>query len=81
MKDEICRKFAIKLKEIREAKNVSQGKLSVEAECAKSYIGMIENGKKMPTLKIIAKLARALKVHVKDLFDFEYNYKDENWED
>lgn len=79
MSDEICRKFAIKLKELRTAKKISQGKLSVDAECAKSYIGMIENGKKMPTIKFIAKLSRALKIHVKELFDFEYNIEDENW--
>lgn len=72
MQDEICRKFAIKLKEIRKAKKVSQGDLSLEADCAKSYIGMLENGKRVPTLTTIAKLAKALKVHVKEFFDFEY---------
>lgn len=72
MQDEICKKFAIKLKEIRKAKNISQGDLSLEADCAKSYIGMLENGKRVPTLTTIGKLAKALKVHVKDFFDFEY---------
>ena len=78
MNDEICQKFATKVQELRVAKGFSQGKLSVEAECSKSYIGKIENGQKMPTLKTIAKLSRALGVHVKELFDFEYDLNNEN---
>lgn len=80
MKDEICKKFAIKLKKIRKSKNISQGKLSVDSGCAKSYIGMIENGKRIPNLKMIAKISSALGVHIKELFDFEYNLE-EVWDD
>lgn len=79
MSDEICKKFAIKLKKIRKAKKISQGKLSVDAECAKSYIGMLENGKRFPNLKIIARLSKALGVHIKELFDFDYNFEDMTW--
>ena len=79
MNDEICKNFAIKLKQIRKSKKMSQGKLSVEAECSKSYIGMIENGKKVPTLTIIASLSRALNIHIKELFDFDYKLEDEFW--
>lgn len=73
MTDEICRNFAIKLKKLRESKNISQGQLSLDADCSKSYIGQIENGQKFPTVKMIAKLSRALGVHIKELFDFEYH--------
>lgn len=38
-----------------------------------SYIGKIERCEKFPNIKMIEKLADALGVHVKDLFDFEYN--------
>lgn len=73
MSDEICKRFATKLLKIREAKKMSQGQLSLEADCSKSYIGQIENGQKFPTVKMIAKLSRALGIHVKELFDFEYD--------
>ena len=75
MNDEICQKFATKLQKLREIKKMSQGQLSLEADCSKSYIGQIENGKKFPTVKMIAKLSRALGVHIKELFDFEYDLK------
>ena len=81
MNDEICKNFATKLKQIRKAKKISQGKLSVDAECAKSYIGMIENGKRIPNLKMIAKFSRALKIHIKEFFDFEYNFEEEFWDE
>lgn len=72
MNDEICKNFAIKLKELRESKNISQGQLSLDADCSKSYIGQIENCQKFPTVKMVAKLSRALGVHVKEFFDFDY---------
>lgn len=78
MSDEICQKFAIKLKNLRLEKKMSQGELSVEAECAKSYIGMLENGQRTPSLAVIAKLSRALGVHIKELFDFEYEILRDN---
>ena len=71
MSDKICQKFAIKLKEIRESKGLSKGKLSSLAELDMSYIGKIERCEKFPNIKTIAKLALALDIPVKDLFDFE----------
>lgn len=73
MNEEVYQKFATKLQELRKAKNFSKGKLSVEAECSKSYIGKMESGQKFPNLKMIVKLADALGIHVKELFDFEYD--------
>lgn len=78
MNDEICQNFATKLQELRELKKFSKGKLSVEAECSKSYIGKIECGQKIPSLKTIAKLSRALGIHIRDLFDFEYDITKED---
>ncbi|MDD3149354.1 MAG: helix-turn-helix transcriptional regulator [Candidatus Gastranaerophilales bacterium] len=78
MSEEICQKFGTKLQELREAKGFSKGKLSVEADCDKSYIGKIERGEKTPGLKTIAKLSRALGIHVKELFDFEYDINKED---
>ena len=71
MIDSICKNFAKKLKEIREKKGLSKGQLSSLAGCDMSYIGKIERGEKYPTLKTIAKIAVALEVPAKNLFDFE----------
>jgi transcriptional regulator with XRE-family HTH domain len=71
MNTSICYNFAKKLKEIRELKKLSKTQLSTLVGCDISYIGQIERCKKTPTLKTIEKLANALDVPVKDLFDFE----------
>ena len=69
--NEICELFATKLKEIRLSKKLNKSKLSELAGLDISYIGKIERGEKSPNLRTIIKLAKALDVPVKDLFDFE----------
>lgn len=71
MSANICKNFAKKLKEIRVKKGLSKGQLASRADCDMSYIGKIERSEKFPNLKMIAKLAIALDVPAKDLFDFE----------
>lgn len=69
--DNICKQFATKVKEIRLIKKLNKSKLSELAGLDISYIGKIERGEKSPNLRTIVKLAKALDVPVKDLFDFE----------
>lgn len=71
MNDDICKQFATKLQQIRTAKNYTKSKLSGLAGLDISYIGKIERCEKSPNLKTIARLAMALEVPIKDLFDFE----------
>ena len=71
MNDNACTKFAMKVKQIREDKKFTKGKLSQLADLDMSYIGKIERCEKSPNLRTIVKLANALEVKVKDLFDFE----------
>ena len=68
--EEICKQFAKKLKELRLDKKLNKSKLSELAGLDISYIGKIERCEKCPNLRTIAKLAQALNVPVKNLFDF-----------
>ena len=52
-------------------KGSTKGQLSSLADLDMSYIGKIERCQKYPNIKTIAKLALALKVPAKELFDFE----------
>ena len=70
MKEDISKLFATKVQEIREAKKLTKTKLSELAGLDISYIGKIERCEKSPNLKTIIKLADALEVSVKELFDF-----------
>lgn len=70
MKEDISKLFATKVQEIRESKKITRTKLSELAGLDMSYIGKIEKCEKSPNLRTIIKLADALEVPVKDLFDF-----------
>ncbi len=70
MKEDIHKKFATKVQKLREAKGYTKSMLSSLADLDISYIGKIERCEKSPNLRTIIKLADALEVPVKDLFDF-----------
>ncbi len=50
-------------------RNLSQEKLAEKANVHRTYIGMIERAEKNITLQNIEKIAKALNVKIKDLFN------------
>lgn len=66
---EILIKFGQRVREIRKEKNLSQEDLSYKADLHRTYIGMIERAEKNITLINIEKIAKALNVDIKELFD------------
>ena len=69
MKQKILVKFGKKVKEHRLKIGLSQEKLAARAEVHRTYIGMIERAEKNITLVNIEKIAHALEIKIKDLFD------------
>ena len=69
IKKEILITFGNKVREIRKSKGLSQDELSFKADLHRTYIGMIERAEKNITLVNIEKIANALDVKIKDLFD------------
>lgn len=63
------KKFAHNVKQLREANKFSKSYLASLIDCDISYVGKIERAEKSPNFKIIIKLAKALKVNPKDLFE------------
>lgn len=51
---------------IRNRQNVSQEELAFRADIDRSYLSQIESGKRNPSLKLLANLARSLNVEVVD---------------
>lgn len=71
MLEDKCKLFAQNIKKYRASKGYSKTKLAELADCDLTYIGKIEKSEKYPNLKMIFKLAEALDIPTKDLFDFE----------
>jgi transcriptional regulator with XRE-family HTH domain len=66
---EILIKFGQRVRQLRKEKNLSQEELSFKADLHRTYIGMIERAEKNITLVNIEKIAKALNVDIKELFD------------
>lgn len=63
-------KFGKRLRELRKAAKLSQETLGFKANIHRTYIGSIERGEQNVSLDNIQKLAQALKVKIKELFEF-----------
>lgn len=68
-KKQILKEFGEKVRELRKEKGLSQEELSFRADLHRTYIGMIERAEKNITLTNVEKIAQALRVNIKELFD------------
>jgi transcriptional regulator with XRE-family HTH domain len=66
---EILKNFGDKVRECRKQRNLSQEELADKAGLHRTYIGMIERAEKNITLLNIEKLAIALDINIKQLFN------------
>ncbi len=69
MKKAILVKFGKRIREVRVKRGLSQEALADIASVHRTYIGMVERAEKNITLLNIQKLAKALKIDIKELFD------------
>lgn len=67
-KQEFASKIGDHLREIRESKNISQEKLSINAGYYHTYVNKIEQGKYSPSLHTIWRLSRALNMSLEEFF-------------
>lgn len=66
-KEEVQKKFGKRLAELRASKNITQENLSFELDVDRTYISYIERGKRNPSLYMLSKIAKALRVHLSEL--------------
>lgn len=65
----IKKKFGNKVRKLRLAKGLSQEALAHLADLDRTYIPSIEKGERNVSITVIEKLADALKVDIKELFN------------
>jgi transcriptional regulator with XRE-family HTH domain len=61
------KRLGMRLKKLRLAKRMSQDALARKAKMTREYVNKLEAGRYDPTIGVIQRLAKALKVNVKDL--------------
>lgn len=67
MNKQLLIKFGKKVQEERIKRDLSQEKLGQLAKVHRTYIGMIERAERNITLTSMEKIAKALKIDIKDL--------------
>ena len=56
------------LRRLRVARHLSQENLAVDAAIDRTHVSRIERGLENPTIQVVDRLARALRVDIRDLF-------------
>ena len=80
-KEKILNQFGTKLREARIIKGISQEKLALELGFDRTYISMLERGKRNPSLFTICKIASFLEIKVSKLLsDVEITYCSRKYE-
>jgi len=62
--------FGERVRELRLAKELSQEELAFRSGVHRTYLGGIERGKRNPSLKNVAAVAKALGITLSQLFSF-----------
>jgi transcriptional regulator with XRE-family HTH domain len=60
--------IAERLRQLREAKNLSQGDIEKRTGLLRCYVSRVENGHTIPAIETLEKMARALEVPTYQLF-------------
>lgn len=60
--------LGLSIKKTREKKRFTQEKLAEKADVHTSYIGQIERGLRYPSLKVLFRIADAMKIKISELF-------------
>lgn len=59
-----------RIKVLRNERGLSQEKLALKAGIDRTYLAGIESGKRNATIQSLEKIANALEIKIKDLFEF-----------
>ena len=68
----------LKMKQIREEKNVTQNEISEATGVSVPFLSRVENGEKIPTLALAYSIAKCLGVTLHDLVGEEKEKKEEH---
>lgn len=69
--DDLKKQFGVRLRLLRIQQQMTQEQLAAAANISVDFLSLIERGKNSPSFANLEKLARALKVPVQELFNFD----------
>jgi transcriptional regulator with XRE-family HTH domain len=66
--NKLAKKLGRRISQVRRNKGITSEKLAYENGISKGYLSDIENGKRLPSLKLLQRVAKGLDVNLRDLF-------------
>lgn len=66
----IYEKMGRKIQKARQEKGITQEKLAEMADISRTHMGHIEQGRRQPTLDVVQKIAKALRMKANELIPF-----------
>jgi transcriptional regulator with XRE-family HTH domain len=66
--DKVVRDLAVRIRELRHRKGLSQERLAEHCGLHRTYLGGIELGLRNPSIRNVARIAKALEVSMNELF-------------
>ena len=63
------KQMGMRIRTLREARGMSQGELAKRARITREYVNKLEAGRYDPTVGVLQRLAKALKVKVTELLE------------
>lgn len=75
MNTKILQRFGERLKELREQNGLTQEKIAEKVNIHPTYVGKLESGKCNPSLMLVYKFTKILKVNLYTFFEFEKGRK------
>ncbi len=77
--DKFYKNIGEKVRKIRKKKNISQEELAWKIGKSPNFIGLIERGKKRPSIETLRKISRVLNVPLKTFFEeLQYSLPEED---
>ncbi len=65
---DVRRRVGLNLKRLREARGKSQEELAFDSDLHRTYVSGVERGVRNPTILVLQKLAKGLKVDIAEFF-------------
>lgn len=66
--EKLAKRIGRRISTLRTKQDLTLEKLAYENDISKGYLSELEAGKKLPSLKMLEKIAEALEVDIKELF-------------
>jgi transcriptional regulator with XRE-family HTH domain len=68
---DLQKKLGNRIRELRKKRKMTQALLAEKTDLSDNFIGLLERGQTTPSLETLDKISKALKVPIRELFEFE----------